>query len=116
MTTDYLIDIDRVTGEFISGWRRIRQSIDTILTTRLRTRIMRLWWGSDFLEMQDKPGNEEVLLNGIQAAIEAINEYEPEFTVTRLTINEFDGSGRIVMTVDGIDKIDTARRRVSLSV
>ena len=110
----YLIDIDRETGEYISGWRRIKQSIYTILSTRLRTRIMRLWWGSEFLDMQDKPGNEEVLLNGIQAAIEAINDYEPEFRVTRLTINELNSTGTLVMTIDGVDLVDLKNRNLSV--
>ncbi len=110
----YLIDVDRETGEFISGWPRIKQSINTILSTRLRTRIMRLWWGSEFLEMQDKPGNQETLMRGIMAAIQAINEYEPECRVQRRTINQLDGSGAIDMTVDGVDLVDLKSRKVTV--
>ena len=67
--SDHLIDIDRETGELVQGWPRIKQSIFVILTTRLRTRLMRLWWGSNFINMQDKPGNQEVLMAGMMAAI-----------------------------------------------
>jgi uncharacterized protein len=112
MIADYLIDIDPDTGELIWGWPRIKRSIIRILQTRLRTRIMRLWWGSNFLEMQDKPGNQETMMMGIGSAIYAINRYEPEFKVTRVTINEFGPSGRLVVTVDGVDLVQNAARRV----
>ena len=104
--TEHLIDIDRVTGEPVQGWDRIKQSIHVILSTRLRTRMMRLWWGSNFIVMQDKPGNEEVIMTGMMAAIVAINTYEPEFKVTRVTIDEFDETGAITFTIEGVDLVD----------
>jgi phage baseplate assembly protein W len=115
-TTEHLIDIDRLTGELIQGWDRIKQSIYVILTTRLRSRLMRLWWGSKFIDMQDKPGNQEVLMAGMMAAIAAINTYEPEFKVTRVTIDEFDASGEITITIEGVDLVDAALRRVKVAI
>ena len=110
--TEHLVDIDRNTGQLIQGWDRIKQSIITILTTRLRTRLMRLWWGSSFIDMQDKPSNEEVMMAGMMAAISAINTYEPEFKVTRVTIDEADATGSIIITVEGIDLVDSVLRRL----
>ncbi|MEH2517486.1 phage baseplate assembly protein W [Bradyrhizobium sp. AZCC 1610] len=109
--TEHLIDIDRFTGELIQGWARIKQSIYVILTTRLRTRLMRLWWGSKFIDMQDKPGNEEVLMAGMMAAIVAINTYEPEFKVTKVIIDEFGPDGDITITIEGVDLVDYAQKR-----
>lgn len=114
--TEHLVDIDRFTGELIQGWERIKQSIYVILTTRLRTRLMRLWWGSKFIDMQDKPGNQETLMAGMMAAIAAINTYEPEFKVTRVTIDEFDASGQIVITIEGVDLVDAALRRTTIAI
>jgi len=114
--TEHLIDIDRLTGEYVQGWDRIKQSIVTILTTRLRTRLMRLWWGSSFIEMQDKPGNEEVMMTGMMAAISAINTYEPEFKVTRVAIDAFDANGEITITVEGVDLVDAALKRVRQTI
>ncbi|SHH06346.1 GPW/gp25 family protein [Bradyrhizobium erythrophlei] len=112
LPTDHLIDIDRETGEYIQGWPRIKQSIFVILTTRLKSRLMRLWWGSQFIDMQDKPMNEETIMSGMMAAISAINTYEPEFKVTRVSIDSADASGDITITVEGVDLIDNAARRV----
>src|SRR4051812_12425759 len=114
--TAHLIDVDRYTGELISGWPRIKQSIETILTTRLRMRLMRLYWGSKFLDMQDKPGNEETLMNGMMAAIAAINIYEPEFKVRRVQIDEMDTTGSIVITIEGIDLVEQAQRTVKTTI
>jgi phage baseplate assembly protein W len=115
-STEHLIDIDRLTGEYIQGWPRIKQSIFTILTTRLRTRLMRLWWGSKFINMQDKPGNQEVIMAGMMAAIAAINTYEPEFKVTRVTIDEMGPDGAIAITTEGVDLIDNAIRLMKTTI
>ena len=114
--TEHLIDIDRLTGAPIQGWERIKQSIFVILTTRLRTRLMRLWWGSSFIDMQDKPGNEEVMMTGMMAAISAINTYEPEFKVIRVQIDEFGPDGDITFTVEGVDLVDQALKRVKQTI
>ncbi|SDK40365.1 GPW/gp25 family protein [Bradyrhizobium ottawaense] len=111
-STEHLTDIDRETGALVQGWDRIKQSIFVILTTRLRTRLMRLWWGSKFLDMQDKPGNQEVLMAGMMAAIAAINTYEPEFKVTRVTIDDFGPDGDITITIEGVDLVDATLKRV----
>jgi phage baseplate assembly protein W len=114
--TEHLVDIDRVTGEYISGWTRIKQSIFVILTTRLNSRLMRLWWGSNFIDMQDKPGNEEVLITGMMAAISAINTYEPEFKVTKVSVDSFDPSGEIIITIEGVDLIDAQLKRLKQTI
>jgi uncharacterized protein len=114
--TEHLIDIDRKTGDLVQGWERIRQSIYVILTTRLRTRLMRQWWGSKFNEMQDKPSNEETMMEGMMAAIAAINTYEPEFKVTRVTIDEAHATGSIVITVEGVDLVDEVLRRLKTTI
>ena len=114
--TEHLIDIDRFTGAPVQGWERIKQSIFVILTTRLRTRLMRLWWGSKFINMQDKPGNQEVMMAGMMAAIAAINTYEPEFKVTRVSIDEFGPDGDITITIEGVDLVDATLKRLRTTI
>lgn len=116
LATEHLIDIDRKTGEYVQGWPRIKQSIETILTTRIGVRLMRLWWGSNFMNMQDKPGNEETIMSGMMAAISAINTYEPEFKVTRVSIDAFDATGDITITIEGVDLIDATLKRTKTTV
>ncbi|MGJ4945069.1 GPW/gp25 family protein [Bradyrhizobium sp. HKCCYLS1011] len=116
LPSEHLVDIDRETGELIQGWPRIKQSIFVILTTRLKVRLMRLWWGSTFQDMQDKPFNEETMMSGMMAAIAAINTYEPEFKVTRVSIDEADATGAITITIDGIDLVEQVLRRTSVTI
>ena len=116
MAVEHLIDIDPDTGEYLQGWERIKKSIERILTTRLRTRLMRLWWGSEFLDMQDKPANEQTFMDGIFAAIEAINDNEPEFRVTQVTIEGQLVIGNCVITVEGVDLVEQTARRVSITL
>lgn len=111
-----LWDIDRVTGELIRGWDRCRQSIYVILTTRLRTRLMRLWFGSEFLDMQDKPAGNEVILRSIVAAVDAVNRHEPEFKVTSVTIDALDAGGNIGVTMNGDYLPDRVARRLQLEI
>lgn len=116
MAREHLIDVDRETGALIQGWERIKQSMYVILTTRLRMRLMRLWWGSNFLETQDRPDNAETWAKGIIAASEAINLYEPEFKVERIEITSRGPSGAPVITVFGIDLVEEKARRIQLGL
>jgi hypothetical protein len=111
-TDEPIIDVDRDTGELISGWPRVRKSIFTILRTRLKTRLMRLWWGSDFLDLQDKPGNDEVIFKSLGAAIVAVNDYEPEFKITRLIVGGNRVAGQTDITVEGSYKFDGVPRKI----
>jgi phage baseplate assembly protein W len=113
---DHLIDIDRETGDYIQGWPRIKQSIYVILTTRLVTRLMRLWWGSTFSATQDMPGNEQTFTEGILAAVSAINAYEPEFKVSRVLFENLGPDGQVTITVEGVDLVDQRARRLQIAL
>jgi phage baseplate assembly protein W len=114
--TEHLIDVDRFTGELIQGWARIKQSIHVILTTRLRTRLMRRWWGSKFVDMQDKPTSQQTMMEGIMAAIAAINTFEPEFKVTKVSIEDAGPDGSITFTVEGVDLVEETLRRLKQTI
>lgn len=77
---------------------------------------MRRWWGCDFLNMQDKPGNEESIMDGMMAAISAINTYEPEFKVRRLIVESLTSEGGITVTIEGVDLVDEALRKATLTI
>jgi phage baseplate assembly protein W len=111
-----IIDIDRDTGELIQGWPRCKKSITTILTTRLRTRIMRLWWGSEFLNAQDKPNNNQTYAMSIQAALNAIDEYEPEFIVGRVLLGGAGYDGTAEVTIEGEYTPDKTSRSITVTV
>lgn len=113
--TDTIIDVDRDTGELIQGWPRCRKSIETILRTRLHTRLMRLWWGSEFLNALDKPANEQTFVQSIMAAITAINKYEPEFKVSRVILDGAIFDGTVMVTVEGVYLPEQSDRKATVT-
>lgn len=115
-TANLIVDIDRFTGDYITGWPRCRQSIATILTTRIGTRVLRRWWGSDFINAMDKPSVREVLMDSIVSAIEAINAYEPEFFVSSIRFENLGVEGSPTITVDGTYLPEEAERRVQVTL
>lgn len=101
----YLVDIDPDTLEYVSGWARGQKSIRTILQTRLDTRVMREWFGSNFLDIQDKPLSQEVWVRSLIAAQNAVNQFEPEFKITAMKITNASSDGSISITVTVKDLI-----------
>jgi hypothetical protein len=116
LSYQHLVDIDPDTGAYVQGWARISKSIITILTTPIGTRLMREWWGSSFRDMLDKPMNMETMVQGIIAAVEAINQYEPEFKVTTLTVDSASSDGSIQFTIGGTDLVDQANRQLTATL
>ena len=110
-----LLDMDRDTGLPLQGWDRCRQSIEVILTTRLRTRVMRLWWGSSALDMMDKPLTRITFARGIVAAIAAIDGTEPEFFVSSVAMAPA-ADGACLVTVVGTYLPDETARKVQLTL
>lgn len=113
--TSPLVDVDRVTGEYISGWPRCEQSIKTILTTRLKTRVERLWWGSDFIDTMDKPMVQQVFAQSMLLAFRYINLYEPEYKIQSVSLTP-SSDGSCVAIVNGIYRPDQSNKTVSLSL
>jgi phage baseplate assembly protein W len=118
-TREHLVDIHPETGEYVQGFERIKRSIVRILQTRLKTRLMREWFGSDFINVIDKPLTQEVWMDGIIAAQKAVNEFEPEFKITVLTITRAESDGSVDLKIQGVDLVDqanaTIRENISLS-
>jgi phage baseplate assembly protein W len=111
-----IVDIDRNTGELIQGWPRCYQSIIVILTTRLKTRLMRLWFGSEFLNAVDKPNNGPVYNASILAALHAINKYEPEFRADRVLLGGTSTAGEVEVIIEGVYLPDKEKKLVKTTL
>jgi phage baseplate assembly protein W len=88
----------------IDGLARCLRAIETILTTRKGTRVMRRDFGSDLLALIDRPMNEMTIMDAIMSVVEPINTWEPEFQVKRVLINEASSAGNLDLTIEGIYK------------
>lgn len=95
-----MIGLDRRTGESISGLDHLRQSIEDILTTPLRSRRMRPEYGSKLRRYVDMPVNE-----GWKSAVQAevsrsLGRWEPRLKLERVVITSVL-DGQIGMTLTG---------------
>ena len=91
----------RQTGRLLEGWDHIAQSLGVIFTTRLGTRIERRSFGSVGPELQDRPGNDDTILDHYVAIAEAIDTFEPrvELNGFRLAYLDENGDSQIVVEV-----------------
>lgn len=97
-----------VTGQVITGWPEVQQSLSTILTTPKGSRVMRRDFGCDHHRLLDRPGNVGTIVDAFSAIVEAIEprlvdgkQYgEPRFDLVRIAVTrseagfaEFELSG-----------------------
>lgn len=88
-------------GTVLSDWEHVRQSITTILTTPLGSRIMRRDFGSNLFDLIDARMIQKNVLAVYSASALAIARWEPRFRVTKASVDEATASGRLVLNIFG---------------
>lgn len=85
------------TGEALSDWQNVEQSIRKILTTPIGSRVMRRTFGSDLPDLVDRKMIPANILRVYSASASAILKWEPRF---RMTAGRLNGAGYLT-TRDG---------------
>lgn len=78
------IDLDRRTGEVITGWDSTVQSIEEIFLTNFGERVMREWFGSMVPRLLGELLNNKNVLAFFTAVCSAIEQWEPRYRVTKV--------------------------------
>lgn len=94
------MDLDHLTGGPVEGWDHVVQSILTILSTRLATRVFLRAFGSDLPALVDAPLNEMGVMALNVAIADALERWEPRFELSEVGI-EADEDGAVAMTLVG---------------
>ncbi|WP_068305290.1 GPW/gp25 family protein [Pararhodobacter sp. CCB-MM2] len=94
------MDLDHETGGAITGWDGVMQSILTILSTPLDTRVFRREFGSKVPELIDAPMNDAGILALYVAVAEALEKWEPRFELTDVTL-EGAATGVLTLSLSG---------------
>jgi phage baseplate assembly protein W len=81
------MDLNHHTGASVEGWAHAVQSIETILVTRLNTRVFMRQFGSDVPAMVDMPMNDANIMALYVSVAEAIDRWEPRFELTDVTVS-----------------------------
>lgn len=94
------MDLNHETGGAVAGWDEVMQSMLTILTTRIDTRVFRREFGSEVPAMVDAAMNDAGVMALYVAVAEAIERWEPRFELTDVQADAESG-GSIVMKLVG---------------
>lgn len=88
-------------GTVLTDWAHVQQSIATILTTPLGSRVMRRDFGSNLFDLIDAKMVQKNVLAVYSASALAIARWEPRFRVTGVNIDELSAAGRLVLNIFG---------------
>ena len=106
--------LDRETLRPIGEWDHVLQSIGMILTTPLRSRVMRREFGSDLSELVGRPMTPQIVMAVYAASAIAIAQWEPRFVLTGVEMGSAAADGRLSLTVYGVYRGDQVSGRVVL--
>lgn len=76
--------IDRSTGQPLTGWAHVQQSLSVIWTTRLKERVMRLDFGSTLRAWLAEDLTPETALGIYADLVVATHTFEPEYRIATL--------------------------------
>lgn len=93
--------VDRASGKPLSDWAHVEQSIATILTTPIGSRVMRRDFGSALYDLVDAKMTQRTVLAIYAATAVAIARWEPRFRISRAAVVSADGQGRIALALFG---------------
>jgi len=99
------VGMDTNTGGRIEGIAHLRQSVVTILTTPIGTRVMRRDFGSRLHSLLDKNITQSLKMQLYAATVEALEKWEPRLKVTRVQADEMseaDSSHTVSLSIQGI--------------
>ena len=94
--------LDRITGASLTGWEHVRQSIAVILTTPIGSRVMRREFGSEVMDLIDRPMTDRVIIAVYVATANALIKWEPRFKLTRCEIVQAKADGSLFLELGGI--------------
>lgn len=96
------VGVSRFSGDVVTDWSHVRQSIADILTTPLGSRVMLREYGSELFDLIDRPMIEQNILRCYVATYLAILRWEPGYRPTSFSVPEAGPDGRIRMTIGGV--------------
>ncbi|MFV1530517.1 MULTISPECIES: GPW/gp25 family protein [unclassified Phaeobacter] len=95
--------MDRQTGRWLTGIAHLRQSVETILTTPIGSRVMRRDFGSRLPELVDKNITQSLRMQMFAATVEALRKWEPRLEVQRVFAEpSANAHNTVSLAVEGI--------------
>ncbi len=95
------VGMDRRTGRVLRDWPHVVQSIGDIFETRFGTRIMREWYGSFVPNLLGRLITPQEVVPYFAAITSAIEQWEPRFRVTQISVVKVTRDGQLHFYLDG---------------
>lgn len=93
--------MDRNTGARLDGWAHVQQSLQVLLTTPERSRVMRRAFGCGLPRRVDMPINNVTTIDLYADVAKAIADHEPRFRVERMSVDTAT-VGQITLLAEGV--------------
>lgn len=93
--------MSRHNGLPVGSMTHLKQSIQDILTTPLGTRVGRREYGSRLPDLVDLPMSAELKVDIASASAEALDRWEPRFTLSRVYVAAANAAGKIQLGIEG---------------
>lgn len=94
--------MSRTDGKHLSGIDHIRQSVQDILSTPLRSRVMLPEYGSELPELVDHPSDRTTEIRVVMATAVALARWEPRIRVNSVNAVTI-GAGKLSLTIAATD-------------
>lgn len=95
------VDLDRHTGELITGWDHVLQCMGEIFATNFGERIMREWFGSATPRLLGQNLTVNTVVRFFSAVSSSIEQWEPRFRVTQIHPVSVSRDGTFKTMMDG---------------
>lgn len=93
--------MNRRTGRWLRGWAHVTQSIEIIVTTAIRSRVMRREFGGEAGRLIDANMNDRALLAFYSTIAVALLKWEPRFELTNVGFDHLGADGATVLRLVG---------------
>lgn len=98
----YRAGIDRRSFRPLVGWPHCAQSLETIWTTRLETRVMRLDFGSELFSRLGEDVTPSLALTIYGDLVTAAHRWEPEYRIRELQLVSLTREGGLGLRYRGV--------------
>lgn len=95
------LGFNQKTGQILDGFDNVKQSLAIILTTPLKTRVMRREFGCELFDLIDRPMNDKVILAAYASIVYACSIWEPRYEITQCLLSNADANGVITLSLSG---------------
>lgn len=97
----YRTGTHHVSGQLLTGWAHVEQSVGLIITTVIGERVMRLDFGANTVRHLGRNLVAVTALAVYRDSVRAIHRWEPEYRVTRCQLVRLDATGGLALTTRG---------------